>query len=350
VTARDVVESVVNRQVVLAARPDGPPVESDFRVVETARRAPGDGEVVVQNLYVSLDAGFRNWMDADSGDHILPAMEIDAPVMGLTLGRVEASEHPDFRPGELLMARLAWEEYSTTDATDFLVRVPPDLSCPLSYHLGILGDTGMSAYFGLQDVGRPQAGETVLVSAAGGAVGSVAGQVARIMGARAVGIAGGADKCRRLVDELGYDDAADRHADVSADLARACPDGVDVYFDNVGGPLLEAVLDHLAVGARVVLCGAVAAYSAKEPLPGPANLFQLVTKQARMEGFMTHLQHDRYPEARQQLLDWMAEGRLRSVEDLREGIEQVGPAFCDLFAGRNFGKTVVRLVEDKGER
>lgn len=337
------------KHVVLASPPDGAATLDNFAVSEVPLGTPRNGEVLIENLYISLDAGFRNWMDEGSGDHILPAMGIGEPVMGLTLGRVVESRHPNFTPGDLLMSRLAWEEYSITDATDFLVKVNvgADYDSPLSWHLGILGDTGMSGYFGMIDIGQPRAGETVLVSAAGGAVGSVAGQIARIHGARAVGIAGGPEKCRRLIDELGYDDAIDRHGpDIDAELSRACPDGIDVYFDSVGGPLLESVLDHIAVNARVALCGSVASYNATEPLPGPTNLFQLVTNQARMQGFMTHLMHDRYPEARRQLLEWTESGQLSNVEHMLEGIDNVPVAFCDLFGGRNFGKTVVRLSDD----
>jgi NADPH-dependent curcumin reductase CurA len=333
------------RSVVLARRPEGMPRPDDFAVVTNAMRPAANGEVVLENLYVSLDAGFRHWMDEGSTDHILPEMPIGAPVMGLTLGRVVESRHADFQVGELLMARLAWEEFSITDATDFFVRVPTGLECPLSWHLGILGDTGMSAYFGLTDIGRPKPGETVVISAAGGAVGSVAGPIAKVFGARAVGIASGAEKCRRLIEELGYDAAVDRHGDIDAQLAAACPNGIDVYFDNVSGPLLENVLARITPGARIVLCGAVATYNEPTPLPGPSNLFSLVTNHARMEGFMTHFNHDRYPEARHQLLAWIAEGRLQSTEYMLEGIENVGVAFCDLFQGRNVGKTIVRLSE-----
>ncbi len=333
------------QSVVLARRPQGMPRPDDFAVVTTSMRPAREGEVVLQNLYVSLDAGFRHWMDEGSTDHILPEMAIGEPVMGLTLGRVVESRHPSFSAGELLMARLAWEEYSFTDATDFFVRVPTDLDCPLSWHLGILGDTGMSAYFGLADIGRPKPGETVVISAAGGAVGSVAGPVAKVFGARTVGIASGAEKCRRLIDELGYDATVDRLGDVDAQLAAACPNGIDVYFDNVSGPLLENVLDRITPGARIVLCGAVATYNESSPLPGPSNLFSLVTNQARMEGFMTHFNHDRYPDARRQLLAWIAEGRLQSTEYMLDGIESVGLAFCHLFEGRNVGKTIVRLAD-----
>lgn len=333
-----------NQQVVLARRPVGAPRVEDFAVTETPLPTLEDGEVLIENLFVSLDAGFRKWMDEGSGDHILPAMAIGEPVMGLTLGRVAESRHPDFGPGQHLMARLAWERYSITDATDFLVVVPEEYDCPLNWHLGILGDTGMSAYFGISEVARPKAGETAVISAAGGAVGSVAGQIARIYGARSVGIASGADKCRRLIEELGYDAAVDRNGDdVAGALATSCPEGIDVYLDSVSGPLLEIVLEQINPGARIALCGAVASYNAGAPLPGPSNLFQLVTNQATMSGFMTHLMHDRYPEARQQLLDWVEQGKLVNREHMLHGIESVPTAFCDLFAGRNFGKTIVAL-------
>ena len=332
------------RCIVLAARPRGTPRESDFRVEHREPRPLVAGELRTQNLYISLDAGFRNWMDEGSGDNVLPAMALGAPVMGLVLGRVIESRDPAHPVGELLMARLAWEEESIARAGDFRVRVPDDGAHPASYYLGVLGDTGLSAYFGLMDHGAVKGGETVLVSAAGGAVGSIAVQLARILGARAVGIASGREKCARLVSELRCDAAVDRLApDLGAELARACPAGVDVYFDNVGGPLLETVLGHINVGARILLCGAVAAYNAESPQPGPRNLFQLVTKQARMVGFMTHMLAERYPEGRAALGGWIASGELRVPEYVLHGIENAPRAFCDLFRGANFGKTVVRL-------
>ncbi len=330
-----------NTSVILARRPRGNPVPDDFALRADELPDLNAGELLLQNRFVSLDAGFRNWMDEDSGDHVLPAMPLGEPVMGLVLGTVHASRHPDYRVGEFLMARLAWQEYSITDGSDFLIRLPEPLEAEPSLYLGVLGDTGLSAYFGLRDIGKPQPGETVLVSAAGGAVGSIAGQIAKIHGARAVGIASGADKCRRLEEELGYDATVDRTADVHAGIDLACPDGVHVYFDNTGGPLLEQVLDHISEGARIVLCGAVADYGSKAP--GPRNLFQLVTKQASMAGFLTHLRADEYPSARSQLIDWLDAGRLKAPEYRLHGIGNVAQAFCDLFAGRNFGKTVVEL-------
>jgi NADPH-dependent curcumin reductase CurA len=331
----------MNTSVLLHRRPEGHPRPEDFKLQTEPLRALNDGEILLKNHFVSLDAGFRNWMDADSGDEVLPAMPLGAPVMGLVLGRVLDSRHAEFHKDQWLMARLAWQQYSITDATDFLIRLPDPLEAEPNHYLGVLGDTGLSAFFGLRDIGRPQPGETVLVSAAGGAVGSIAGQIARIYGARAVGIAGGPDKCRRLIDTLGYDATIDRNEDWSAQAASACPDGIDVYFDNTGGPLLEKVLGHINEHARIVLCGAVSTYGRKAA--GPENLFQLVTRQASMSGFLTHTRADEYPAARERLLEWISSGQLKAPEYRLQGIEQVGQAFCDLFNGINFGKTIVEL-------
>jgi len=340
--------TISNKQIVLASRPEGAPREENFRLVETPLRVIKDGEFLVRNLYISLDAGFRNWMNEGSGDNVLPAMEIDAAVMGLTLAQVTESRRPGFKPGDLLMARLAWEEYTICDGSDFIARLANQLPFPLSYYLGILGDTGMSAYFGLTDIGKPQPGETVLVSAAGGAVGSVAGQIAKLKGARTVGIAGSDEKCRRLVDELGYDQAINRRGaeDLGIAIARACPDGIDVYFDSIGGSMLEAALAHLAVGARIILCGAITSYVATEAVPGPSNLFELVTKQATMKGFMCHFKDQRYDEARQQLTEWLQSGQLKAIEYKLEGIENTARAFCHMFEGKNLGKTVIKVFDD----
>jgi len=340
--------TTINRQIVLASRPQGVPREENFRLVESPLRALREGQFLVRNLYISLDAGFRNWMNEGSGDNVLPAMELDAPVMGLTLGRVLESRRPDMNPGDLLIVRLAWEEYTICDGREWMSRLPSDPQFPLSYYLGILGDTGLSAYFGLTDIGKPQPGESVLVSAAGGAVGSVVGQIAKLKGARTVGIAGSDEKCRRLVEELGYDQAINRRSPGGLDRAitRACPDGIDVYFDSIGGSMLETALAHLAMGARIVLCGAIASYGVTEALPGPRNLFELVTKEAKMEGFMCHFKHDRYDEARGQLGEWLRTGQLKSIEYMLEGIENTARAFCEMFAGKNFGKTVVRVFEE----
>ena len=333
----------INRCVVLASRPDGIPKVTDFRLQERTIPEVMQGQILCRNRFVSLDAGFRNWMDEGSGDAVLPAMPLNEPVMGLTLSEVMESRHPDFAAGDILMARFAWEEYTVTDAGDFISPIK-NVQYPLNYYLGVLGDTGLSAYFGLGDLGQVAPGETVLVSAAAGAVGSIAGQIARMMGARTVGIASGAEKCARLREELGYTATIDRtEADVDAAMARACPKGIDVYFDNVGGPLLEHVLNHINEEARILLCGSVATYNETEPVPGPSNLFQITTKRASMHGFMTHLNLDRYDEARAEIADWIESGHLVVPEYRLQGIDNVGQAFCDLFNGANFGKTIVEL-------
>ena len=331
-----------NTQVLLTRRPSGAPVAEDFEVRKTLVAQIASGEALIENHYVSLDAGFRNWMDEDSGDDVLPAMELGAPVMGLTVGRVIESKHPTLVKGQLVMGRLAWEAYSIA-RDDFLI-VLEESAVPLHYHLGILGDTGMSAYFGLNDIGKPTAQETVVISAAGGAVGYVAGQIAKIMGAkRVVGVTSSAIKGERLLTELNYDAFINHRSEtIHEDIESACPQGIDVYFDNVGGPLLEVILDHINDRARIPFCGAVADYARLAP-QGPSNLFQLVTHSAKLEGFMTHLQVDRYPEARQQLLEWIAQGQLKSVVAEYEGVEQCGVAFSNLFAGVNFGKSIVRV-------
>lgn len=332
-----------NTQVLLARRPNGAPIAEDFEV-RTQPVAPiASGEALIENHYVSLDAGFRNWMDEDAGDDVLPAMPIGAPVMGLTVGRVIDSQHPTLREGQLVMGRLAWEAYSVAK-DDFLI-VLEESDVPLHYHLGILGDTGMSAYFGLKDIGQPSAQDTVVISAAGGAVGYVAGQIAKIMGAkRVIGVTSSAAKGERLVAELGYDGfVSHRSETLHEDIESACPEGIDVYFDNVGGPLLEVILEHINDGARIPFCGAVADYARLTP-QGPSNLFQLVTHSAKLEGFMTHLQVERYPEARHQLLSWISQGQLKSMAAEYEGVENCGVAFANLFAGVNFGKSVVRVI------
>ena len=211
--------------------------------------------------------------------------------------------------------------------------------------MGVLGDTGMSAYFGVTELGRPQAGECVLISGAGGGVGSIAGQIARMSGARVVGIVGAEDKARWIVDELGYDAAVNRNAaePLTQQIAAACPGGVDLFFDNVGGSVLETAIEVMNHRGRLVLCGAISGYGDTDPAPGPSNMFEVVTKELSIQGFMTHFRHERYDEAREQLSAWLRDGRLVSPEHRLQGIEQVARAYADLFGGRNFGKTVVEL-------
>jgi NADPH-dependent curcumin reductase CurA len=334
----------LNRSVVLARRPSGDPVAEDFRIEQTPWRPLEAGEFRTRNRYVSLDAGFRNWMNEDAGDAVLPAMALGEPVMGLVLAEVVESRHDAFAPGAMLMARLAWQEYSISDGGGFVSWLPEPLEFEPRRYLGVLGDTGLSAWFGINDIARPQAGECVLISAAGGGVGSIAGQLAKLAGARTVGIVGSAAKADWIVGTLGYDAAVNRTdgTPLVAAIGRACPDGVDVFFDSVGGSVLEAALDNMNPEGRVVMCGSVSTYG-NDDARGPRNLFEIVTRQLKVEGFMTHLRHERYPEARRALAALLAAGDLVDPEHRLSGIDAVPRAFCDLFAGRNFGKTIVEL-------
>jgi NADPH-dependent curcumin reductase CurA len=331
------------QSVVLARRPNGNPVEADFALVEEPLPEVKDGTFLTRNDFVSLDAGFRNWMNEDAGDEILPAMALNAPVMGLVLAEVIESRHPEYTEGDRLMARFAWQTHSLSDGSDFIARLPRELEFPPSAYMGVLGDTGMSAYFGMEDICTPQPGECVLISGAGGAVGSIAGQIAKRSGARVVGIVGSEAKAKWICDTLGYDAAVTRTGSVALSdaIASTCPEGVDVFFDNVGGQTLEAAISNMNPRGRLALCGAISGYGVAPY--GPNNLFEIVTKELRVEGFMTHLRHARYEEAREQLSAWMRQGLLVSPEHRLQGIESVGKAFADLFAGENFGKTIVAL-------
>jgi NADPH-dependent curcumin reductase CurA len=329
--------------VVLARRPAGNPVEADFAVMSESLPEIPEGCFLTRNDYVSLDAGFRNWMNEDSGDEILPAMPLQAPVMGLVLAEVLESKHPDYAVGDKLMARFAWQTHSLSDGTDFIARLPAELEFNPSAYMGVLGDTGMSAYFGITDIAQLTSEDTVLISGAGGAVGSIAGQIAKLMGARVIGIVGSEAKAEWIRNTLGYDAAVVRSDDTSLSEAiqDACPNGVDVFFDNVGGQTLEAAITNMNHRGRLVLCGAISGYGVTPH--GPNNLFELITKELSVEGFMTHFRHERYDEAREQLSQWLREGVIQSPEHRLEGIENVGKAFADLFAGENFGKTIVAL-------
>ena len=333
-----------NTQVLLARRPVGPPVADDFSVAESDVPEPGAGEALMQNLYISLDAGFRNWMDEGAGDDVLPAMALGQPVMGLVAGKVLQSNRDDLAEGEVVVGRLAWEAYSIAGPGDLMTPIQQKYDLAPNYYLGVMGDTGLSAYFGLTRVADLQPGETVLISAAGGAVGNAAGQIARLLGAgRVVGFAGSDEKCRWLEREVGYDATINyRAGDIEAAIAAACPEGVDVYFDNVGGDLLEPVLANINYGARIPFCGAVADYTATDAR-GPSNLFRLVANCAKLEGFMTHYWMDDYEAARDVLAVWLEAGKLKNFEARYQGVAACGQAYEDMFAGRNFGKAIVEV-------
>jgi NADPH-dependent curcumin reductase CurA len=334
----------VNRQYILAARPRGVPTHEDVPMRDAAVPRAGEGEIVIRNLYMSLDPAIRGWM-SDEPNYIEP-IPVGSPVWATTVGRVVESRSADFSVGDIALGMNAWEDYSRMPAAA-ATKIDPALGFPLTNYLGVLGPTGLTAYFGLLDVGHPKPGETLLVSGAAGAVGSIVGQIGKIKGCRVVGIAGGADKCRWIVDECGFDDVIDYKAcgDIGAAIAEKCPEGVDIYWENVGGEILDAVLLNLAEGARIVFCGWIATYNDVEKRPGPRNLWQLLAKSARMEGFVVKSYVPRFAEGVMQLAQWMAEGRIHHREHVVDGLENALDAFHMLFDGRNTGKLIVHIAD-----
>jgi NADPH-dependent curcumin reductase CurA len=341
-------DATTNRRIVLAARPRGLPTAQDFRLDRAPIPTPGEGEVLLRTLYLSLDPYMRNLMD-EAGTEYAPGLELGQPMMGGTVSRVVDSRHPGFRPGELVLASAGWQDYAVAGAETLTAL--GELAQP-SLALGGLGMTGFTAYVGLLDIGQPRPGETVVVAAATGAVGAVVGQIARLKGARVVGIAGGPDKCRYAVEELGFDACLDHRApDLAGRLAAACPDGIDVYFENVGGAVLDAVLPRLNHHARVPVCGLIAHYNEDAPPAGPDRRPQLMAsvlqKRIRMQGFVI-LDHyaERFAAFRADMQAWLDAGRITLREDRVEGLEHAPAAFIGLLEGRNLGKLVVRVAAD----
>jgi NADPH-dependent curcumin reductase CurA len=338
----------VNRRITLASHPSGLPTAQNFRLDTQPVPVPGDGQVLLRTLYLSLDPYMRNLME-EVGPGYAEPVPIGNTMVGGTVSRVIASRNPQFAVGELVLANAGWQDHALSDGSDLLSL--GDMAQP-SLALGGLGMTGFTAYVGLLDIGQPRPGETVVVAAATGAVGSVVGQLAKLKGARVVGIAGGADKCRHAVDHLGFDFCIDRRDPHFAErLAAACPGGIDVYFENVGGAVFDAVLPLLNLGARVPVCGFIANYNDAMPPAGPDRLPKLVAtllqKRIRMQGFII-LDHyaDRFEAFRRDMGQWVAEGRVKLREDRVDGLERAPEAFIGLLEGRNFGKLVVRVAQD----
>lgn len=334
----------VNRRWLLARRPQGMVDPGDFELREAEVPEVGEGELLVRNLMLSLDPAMRGWM-TDRPSYIAP-VGLGEVMRGGCVGRVVASRHPDHAEGELVLGTFGWQDYALTDDRGPLrVRKIPDGVAP-ELALGALGMTSLTAYFGLSEIGKPQEGETVVVSAAAGATGSVVGQIAKLRGCHVVGIAGGPEKCRWLTDDLGFDAAIDyRTEKVGARLREECPRGIDVYWDNVGGEILEAALANLARHGRIVVCGAIASYNAEEPPPGPRNYMQLLIRSARMEGFVVFDFISRTDEAMAELVPWVLGGLIKHREDIRVGLERAPEALVDLFSGANAGKLLVRIAE-----
>jgi len=334
---------LTNHQVRLNARPAGMPKDSDWKFTEEPVREPGPGEALVKMLYISLDPAMRGWMN-DRKSYIAP-VGLGEVMRAGTVGRVIASNHPRFAVGDHVLGMLGVQQYALSDGAG-LTRIDAG-TAPIQLYLSTLGMPGMTAYFGLLDVGKPRPGETVVVSGAAGAVGAVVGQIARIKECRVVGIAGGAAKCAFLRDTLGFDAVIDYKAeDVTAALGKACPRGIDVYFDNVGGAILDAALARLAMHARVVICGAISQYNNTGPTAGPANYLSLLVNRASMTGMLVFDYADRYREAGRELAAWMAAGRLQSREDVVIGIDKFPGALRMLFNGENTGKLLLQVARD----
>lgn len=328
-----------NVQVILRSRPVGWLKEDDFCIVESPAPRPDDGEVLVKNEWLSLDPYMRGRMN--EGKSYLDPVPIGEVMAGQTVGEVLESKHPIFAPGDKVLTQLGWQLYGVAPGAG-LSKIDATRA-PASCYLGVLGVPGMTAWFGLNEIGQPRAGETVVVSAAAGAVGSVAGQLARIKGCRVVGIAGGREKCDYAVNELGFDACVDHKAGtLLRDLRAACPDGVDVNFENVGGEVLDTVLRLMNPFSRVVVCGLIAEYNATEP-HGCKMLQAVLTNRIRMQGMMVFDWRDRYREALKGLGGMLAEGILRYRESVVEGIENAPKGLIALFEGQNFGKQLVRL-------
>jgi NADPH-dependent curcumin reductase CurA len=330
----------VNRRLLLRARPEGLPSDEHFEVDEEPDAQPGEGEFAVSVTHISLDPAMRGWM-RDVRSYI-PPVGLGEVMRAGAVGRVTASRHPDFAEGDHVFGAFGVQEQALSDGGG-VQKVDPE-RVPLPTYLGALGMTGMTAYFGLLDVGHPEPGQTVVVSGAGGAVGSMVGQIAKLKGCRVIGIAGGEDKCRFVVDELGFDACIDyKSEDVHAELRKHAPDRVDVYFDNVGNPILDIVLTRLARHARVVICGAISQYNA-DRMEGPSNYMQLLVQRARMEGFVVFDYAPRYGEAAREIAGWLAEGKLKAREDVvRADIAQFPSVLRRLFDGDNIGKLVLEV-------
>ena len=333
-----------NRRIVLASRPVGEPTASNFRLESTTIPVPSEGQVLLRALYLSLDPYMRGRM-SDAKSYAAP-VAIDDVMVGATVCRVETSRHADFAEGELVLAYTGWQDYAVSDGAGLSKlgnMVQPSLA------LGVLGMPGFTAYMGLLDIGQPKSGETVVVAAASGAVGSVVGQIAKLQGCHVVGIAGGAEKCRYVVEELGFDACIDHRAlDLPAQLAAACPKGIDVYFESVGGAVFDAVLPLLNTGARVPLCGLISQYNAVELPDGKDRIFslmgQILVRRIKMQGFIIFDDYGhRYPEFFKTMSVWLADGKIKFREDLVTGLEAAPEAFIGLLKGKNFGKLVIQL-------
>ncbi len=340
----------MNRQWLLASRPQGMVKESNFQYNEAPIPELEDGQFLVHNCYIAFEPAMRGWMN-DGASYMQP-VQIGEVMRAVTTGQVIASKHPGYQPGDCVQGGFGWQEYIVTNGKGGLMpasKIPKEAS--ITMPLGVLGITGLTAYFGLLDLGEPQEGQTCVVSGAAGATGSIAGQIAKIKGCRVVGIAGGAEKCAWLTNDAHFDAAIDyKSEDVAARLRELCPDGINIFFDNVGGEILDAALAQIAMNARIVLCGGISRYNDAEPQPGPKNYFNLIIQRARMEGFILTDFYPRFAEAVQELLGWLSTGQVVHQEDVQEGFENAPRTFFRLFEGKNLGKQLLKIADLSMER
>jgi len=332
-----------HRVIKMASHPDGALEDDDFELVDAPVPEPADGEALVRTLYLSLDPAIRVWMNGI--DTYVPGIHVGDVMRAGGLCEVVQSRNAAYTEGDLVFGMMQWSEYCIARAgPDGMMTLPRQE--PITAFLSVLGVTGLTAYFGMFDVAQPKEGETVVVSGAAGAVGSVAGQIGKIIGCRVVGIAGGPEKCAWITDELGFDAWIDyKSEDVAARLRETCPDGIDVFFDNVGGEILDAVLGQINLHARIALCGAISQYDTAELSPGPRNFLNLIPQRGRVEGFILLDYRDRFVDAILQLGQWVQEGRIRYAEDIVDGLENAPAAFRRLFSGENTGKLIVKVAE-----
>jgi len=332
--------TLINHKFLLAARPVGMPKRSDWTFTEEPVAEPKEGELLVRVLYISLDPAMRMWIN-ESRSYI-PPVGIGEVMRALGVGMVAASRHPHFTAGDHVSGSFGVQEYALADGrrvTNVDTRV-----VPLPKYLSVFGMPGMTAYFGLLDTGQPKSGETVVVSAAAGAVGGLVGQIAKIKNCRVVGIAGGAEKCRYMITELGFDAAIDyKSEDVKQSVRKHCPEGLNVYFDNVGGAILEAALANLARGARIVICGAICQYNNTGPMTGPSNYMSLLSNRATMKGMLVLDYIDRYAQAATEMAAWMAAGTLKSREHIVDGLATFPETLLMLFKSENWGKLILKV-------
>ena len=331
-----------NRQIKLVARPIGMPKRSDFETVDADLGDISPGDVLVAVRYLSLDPAMRGWMN--EGKSYIPPVKLGDVMRAGGIGRVVASKDDNFAVGDNVVGMLNVQQFAKLPGKE-LTKVDERLA-PLPRYLGALGMTGMTAYFGLLDIGKPQPGETVVVSGAAGAVGAVVGQIAKIKGARVVGIAGGAEKCAYLTGELGFDVAIDyKSEELHAALGRACPKGIDIFFDNVGGETLDAALARLAMRGRIIICGAISQYNTTTPVKGPSNYLSLLVNRGSMTGMVVFDYAARYGIAVKEIAGWMGDGKLKSREDVVDGLDTLPETLLKLFRGENFGKLVLKVAD-----